>query len=250
MSGHSKWSTIKHKKAINDAARGKVFSKLARSISMAIKSGGGVDPDTNYKLRMAIDVAKAANMPKVNIERALSRGREGGELEEVTYEGFGPGKIAVIVDVATDNRNRTGQEMKVLFERGGGQLAGPGAVSYNFQSRGMILVKLDEDSETQMLNLIDMGVDDIEEVESGLEVYVEPDRLCETRERLEKGGVKIISAELVRRPNNFQNISDSKMAAKALSFLEAFEDHDDVQKVYANLKIEDNVMKDISSAST
>ncbi len=250
MSGHSKWSTIKHKKAINDAARGKVFSKLARGISMAIKTGGGADPDTNYKLRMAIDTAKAANMPKVNVERALSKGSEGKELDEITYEGFGPEKIAVLVDVATDNRNRTGQEMKMIFEKGGGQLVGPGAVSYNFQSKGMLLVKLDKDSETQMLNLIDMGVDDIEETQDGLEVCVEPDKLRETRERLEKGGIEIISAELIRKPNNFVNISDSKIAGQTLSFLEALEDHDDVQKVYANLNIEDSVAKEISSTSS
>lgn len=141
MSGHSKWSTIKRKKETSDAARGKLFSKLSRAISIAVKTGGGPDPSSNSKLKVAIDAAKSANMPKINTERAISRGGGKDNLEEITYEGFGPLSIGVLVEVTTDNRNRSGQDIKVLFEKGGGRLGGPGSVSHNFESKGLLLVK-------------------------------------------------------------------------------------------------------------
>lgn len=243
MSGHSHYATIKRQKEAKDAARGQIFSKLAKAISVAVKTGGGANPETNYKLRVAIDKAKAANMPKANIERAISKGTGGGTLEEVTYEGFGPGGIAIIVEAATDNRNRTVQEIKGFFERGGGNLAGPGAVSFNFEPKGLLVIKKKKDTETQMLELIDLGVEDIDEVEDGLEIYVEGNKLGETKKVLEKGGFEVISSELVQKPKALQTVPDEKTAAKALAFLNNLENHEDIQKVFANLDIPDEVMK-------
>ena len=246
MSGHSKWSTIKHKKEATDAARGKLFSKLSRAISIAVKTGGGPDPSANHKLKVAIDAAKTANMPKSNIERALRQARgKLGELEEMTYEGFGPGGINVIVEVATDNRNRTGQEIKAIFERGGGGLAGPGAVSFNFEPRGLFVVSKTGDSEEQILKLIDLGVEDVEETEDGIEVYVDPSDFSEVKKRAEDAGFKVTSAELFQKPKNLQVVSDKTLASKILSFLEKLEDHDDVQKVFANLDIPEEILKQI-----
>ena len=242
MSGHSHYATIKRQKETKDAARGQKFSKLAKAISIAVKTGGGANPDTNYKLRVAIDKAKAANMPKVNTERAISKGTK-GTLEEIKYEGFGPGGIAVILEVATDNRNRTAQEIKGLFERGGGSLAGPGAVSFNFISKGLLVVKKKKDTEAQILELIDLGVEDVDEVEDGLEIYVEGSKLNETKKALEKEGLKVISSELVQKPKTLQTVSDDKTAAKVLAFLNLLEDYEDVQKVFANLDIPEEVMK-------
>ena len=228
-------------------ARGKLFSKLARAISVAVKTGGSNDPETNYKLRVAIEAAKAANMPKDNIERAISKGSEAKNLEEVTYEGFGPGGVAVMVETATDNRNRTAQEIKGLFERGGGRLAGPGAVSFNFEPRGSILVEKEKDSEAQMLTLIDLGVEDMEEVDGSIEVFVEPDKLSEVKEEIEMVGFKVTSTELVQRPKNYVTVADEKQAAKTLSFLRNLEAHDDVQKVFANVDIPQPILKKIET---
>lgn len=247
MSGHSKWSTIKRKKEATDIARGKLFSKLSRAISVAVKTGGGPDPDANAKLRMAVEQAKTANMPKVNVERALKRGAGKESLEEVTYEGFGPGGMGVIVEVATDNRNRTGQEIKGIFERGGAGLAGPGAVSYNFEPKGLLVVKKEKSPEEQMLELIDTGVDDVEEVEDGIEIYVDPNELSEKKTKLEKQGFTVTSVGLVQEPKSLQVIDDPAAASKALSFLDRLEEHDDVQKVFANVDISDDVLAQINS---
>jgi len=247
MSGHSHYATIKRQKESKDLAKGKIFSKLAREISIAVKSGGGPSPDSNYKLRVAMDKARAANMPKVNIERAISKGSGGEALEEVTYEGFGPEGIAVMVETATDNRNRTGQEIKGIFERGGGGLAGPGAVSFNFTSRGLLVIKKDKDSEEQMLKLIDLGVEDLEETGDGIEAYVESSKLGEIRDKLEKDNFQISSAELVQKPKNYQTVSNEEKAKKVLSFLDKLEDNDDVQKVFTNLDIPEEILKKISN---
>jgi YebC/PmpR family DNA-binding regulatory protein len=245
MSGHSHYSTIKRQKEVNDAARGQVFSKLGRAISIAVKTGGGSNPDSNYKLRVAIDKARAANMPKINVERAISKGTGSGTLEEITYEGFGPGGIAVMVEVATDNRNRSGQEIKNMFEKGGGSMAGPGAVSFNFEPRGFLIIKKNKNTEEQMLALIDLGVEDMEEIDDGIEVYVDAHVLSETKEKLEDKSFKVISTELVQRPKNYQSITDEKTASKILSFLDNLEKHDDVQKVFANFNIPENILEKI-----
>lgn len=246
MSGHSKWATIHRQKESKDAARGNLFSKLTRAIQIAVKSSGGVDPESNFKLRVAIEKAKAANMPKENVERAISKAAESGAMEEATYEGFGPEGIAVMVEIATDNKNRTGQEIKNLFERAGGRLAGPGSVSFNFEHKGLIVVRKEADFESQMLKLIDLGVEDIEESDSELEAYVNPEKLAETREKLESAGFTVISFELTQKPKVFVDIHDNNRASKVLSFLNSLQENEDVQKVYANLDIPDEIMKQVA----
>lgn len=236
MSGHSKWSTIKRQKEANDHVKGKLFSKMGRAISVAVKAGGGSDPASNYKLRVVIDQARASNMPKSNIERAVSKASEVGNIEEVTYEGFGPAGVSVIVETATDNRNRTGQEMKNVFERSGGSLGGPGSVAFNFDSKGLIVVEKN-DAEKQILELIDAGVEDFEETEDGIEVYVSPTKVSEKRQDLEDKGFKIMSASLVKKPKNLVSITDKDAALKVVSFLEKIEENEDVQEVFANVNI-------------
>jgi YebC/PmpR family DNA-binding regulatory protein len=248
MSGHSHYATIKRKKEARDAQRGKLFSKLSRAISVAVKTGGGPDPDANSKLRMAIEQAKAANMPKDNIKRAIDKGKGSGEnLEEFSYEGFGPHGIYVLVEVATDNRNRAGQEIKNIFERGGGHLAGPGAVSFNFDRKGLIVVKKKADFEEQFLKLIDMGVEDAEDSQAGIEVYVSAEALSEIVEKLKEARYKILSSELVMRPKNYTTISEVDKAAKTLSFLDDLEQLEDVQKVYVNLDIPQETLEQIGN---
>lgn len=243
MSGHSHYATIKRQKEAKDVEKGRIFSKLARAISIAAKIGGA-DPESNYKLRMAIEQARAANMPKENIERAISKGvGEGEVLEEVAYEGFGPGGIAVFVEAATDNRNRTSQEIKNLFERGGGNLAGPGSVSFNFEPKGLIVVKKESNIEEQILKLIDLQVDDLEEANDAIEVYVSPDRLSEVRDKIQNLGFTVISLELIKKPKSLVTINEVGLAQKVLQFLEGIENHSDVQKVFTNLDIPDAVLK-------
>ncbi|MBI2065904.1 YebC/PmpR family DNA-binding transcriptional regulator [Candidatus Woesebacteria bacterium] len=245
MSGHSHYATIHRQKEAKDAQKGQIFSKLAKEIAIAVKSEGP-DPSSNFKLRVAMDRARAANMPKDNVERAISSGSSSAaNLEETIYEGFGPSGIAVMVSAATDNRNRTSQEVKNLFERAGGRLAGPGSVSFNFENKGLLVIEKKAEAETQMLTLIDMGVEDIEETDDGLEVYVSPDKLTQTRKKLQDGGFSITSTELFMKPKNLQTISDPALAKKALAFLESLEEHEDVQRVYANLDIPDAVLSQV-----
>lgn len=247
MSGHSHYATIHRQKELKDAKRGQTFSKLAKEIAIAVKSGGP-DPSSNFKLRVVMDKAKTANMPKENIERAISSGSSSAEnLEEATYEGFGPSGIAIIIIATTDNRNRTGQEIKNLFERAGGRLAGPGAVSFNFENKGFMLIEKTSDPETQILNLIDLGVEEVEETDDGIEVYVAPEKLSEMRKKLEEAGFNITSTELYMKPKVLQTIASPADAKKALSFLEVLDDHEDIQKVYANLDVPQEVVSQISS---
>lgn len=241
MSGHSKWSTIKRQKAANDQARGRLFSKLSRAISIAVKSGGNDDPEMNHKLRMAIDQAKASNMPKSNIERAIKRAGETGNIEEVSYEGYGPENIAVVVEAATDNRNRTVQEIKNIFERVGGSLGGPGSVSYMFETKGHLAVKK-VNAEEQILNLIDLGVEDVEESEDAIEVYTPPADTHEIKKAIEELGYEVISAEVIQKPKTYQNLTEDTKIKKVFDFLDRLEDHDDVQKVFANVDIPDDMV--------
>ena len=242
MSGHSHFATIKRQKESKDAARGNIFSKLAKAISIAAKTGGGPDPDSNFKLRVAIDKARGFNMPKDNIERALKQAQGGLDVEEATYEGFGPSGIAVMVEVATDNRNRTGQEIKNIFERAGGRLAGPGAVSFNFESKGQLVVQKEVDTESQMLKLIDLGVEDLEESDDGIEVHVAPEKLSSIRKSLEEAGFIITLTELVQKPKNYQTVLDASSAKKAVGFLDSLSELEDVQKVFANLDVPEEVL--------
>ena len=244
MSGHSHFATIKRQKAVNDAAKGNLFSKLARAIMIAAKSGP--DPDMNFKLRFEIEKARAASMPKENIERAIAKATtEAANLEEINYEGFGPGGISVIVSVATDNKNRSAQEVKNVFERSGGTFAGPGAVSFNFENKGFILVKKNNEPEMQMLSMIDLGVEDVSETEDGLEVYTAPENLNEVRKKFEQAGFEMTETELIMKPKTLQTVDDPSTASKAMSFLETLEALDDVSRVFTNLDVPDEVMKQI-----
>lgn len=233
MSGHSHYAQIHRQKGLNDAKKGNLFSKLARAISIAVKTGGA-NLDANLKLKVAIEKAHAASMPKDNVERAIAKGTGSGEdLTEVSYEGFGPGGVAVIVEAATDNKNRTAQEIKNLFERSGGSLAGPGAVLFNFEPKGYLLVEKSGNTESQMLSMIDMGVEDVSEVEEGIEVYTEPNKLSETRKKFEEVGFKVSETELVMKPKNLVTLPEDT-AQKLEKFLDSLDEYDDVQKVFTN----------------
>jgi len=234
MSGHSHYATIKRQKEAKDSVKGRIFSRHAKAIALAIKAGGSADPELNSKLRFAIEQAKADNLPKANIERILQRSQEMGDLEEVVYEGYGPLGVGVVVDAVTNNRNRTSQEIKNIFERAGGRLAGPGSVSYNFELKGMFTVKKKDDVESQMLNLIDLGVEDVFEAEDGIEIYVAPEQFQETRNKLLEKSFEIISSELTKRPKNYLIVENENDAKRIMSFLDALEEHDDVQGVYSN----------------
>lgn len=237
MSGHSKWSTIKHKKELTDKKKGKAFSKVAKAISIAVKEGKGGDPQTNPRLRLAIEQARAVNMPKDNIKRAIERGlgKEGeGNLETIIYEGFGPVKTMIIVECITDNKNRTTSEIKSFFERVGGGLGSPGSVSYLFQRKGMILIAKDKDVENQILKLIDLAIEDVEEAEEGLIVFTKPEDLSSFREQIEKSGFNIKKFNLEWFPKAPLIIKDVTTKEKIINFLNRLEEREDVQKVYCN----------------
>ena len=235
MSGHSHFATIKRQKGLKDAAKGNIFGKLSKNISIAIKSGGSTNPDMNFKLRIAIDKAKESNMPKDNIDRILKNAEGRMEnIEEITYEGFGPYCVGDLIEVVTDNKNRSAQEFKNILEKAGGNLASPGAVSYNFEHKGYILLKKDEDVDSQMLTLIDLGVDDVKESEDGLEVFVHPETLKNIKQKIEDAGFTIITTELRMEPKNYIEIDNPEHIEKVTNFLESIEEHDDVQKVYSN----------------
>jgi len=238
MSGHSKWSTIKRQKETADKKRGMVFSKLAKAISIAAREGA--DPESNFKLRLAVEKAKQANMPKDNIGRALRRAQ--GKLaemrfEEAVYEGYGPAGIAVMAEAVTDNKNRTTSEIKNIFERGGGRLAGPGAVAYQFGKVGMITVKKPEKVEEAILSIIDMGVEDVEEAVDAIEVFTRPGKLDDTAKKLQETNFSVQDKELVMRPKAIVKITEGEKKEKILKFMDILEAHDDVQKVFANFDL-------------
>jgi len=240
MSGHSHFATIKRQKGANDAAKGNLFSKLARNIMIAAKNGG--DPDMNFKLRFEIEKAREASMPRENIDRAIAKATtEAAKLEEITYEGFGPGGVSFMVEVASDNKNRTAQEMKNIFDKGGGNLAGPGAVSFNFESKGFMLIKKTENPEEEMLKLIDAGVEDVNEVEDGIEVYTAPEKLGDTHKTLSALGFEITSVEPQMKPKNLVTITDPAVAKKVINLIDGLEELEDVSKVFTNLDVPDEV---------
>ena len=244
MSGHSHYATIKRQKATNDAAKGNLFSKMARAIMIAAKNGA--DPDMNFRLRFEMDKARAASMPKENIERAIAKATsEASNLEEITYEGFGPGGFGVMVEVMSDNKNRTAQEISNVFEKGGGNLAGPNAVAFNFESKGFMLVKKTADPDSQMLELIDLGAEDINDSSDGFEVYVVPNMLGQIHKKFVEKGFTVTETELQMKPVNFLTITDPAGATKAIQFLDDMENMDDVQKVFSNLDIPDEVMQNL-----
>jgi YebC/PmpR family DNA-binding regulatory protein len=244
MSGHSKWSQIKRQKGVNDVKRGAAFTKVARDIAIAARAGGA-DPDGNFKLRLAIEKARGVNMPADNIKRAIERGAGGGEteqFEEITYEGYGSGGVAIIVEAATDNRNRTAADVRAIFTKHGGQLAGSGAVAWQFEQRGLITLALDgQDADDLALMAIDAGADDVDTDSDPLEIYTGPTELEAVRRGLEAAGVKIESAELIMQPTNTVEV-DAARARGNLRLIEHLEDHEDVQRVTANFEIPDEVM--------
>lgn len=241
MSGHSHFATIRRQKEANDSAKGKVFSKMAKAIAVAVREGGGPDPDSNYKLRVAIETARGENVPKDNIKRAIENASSVGNMEEIQYEGFGPGGVNVVVQTMTDNRNRTVQELKNIFDRAGGTLGGPNSVAFNFEKKGFILVNKSGNADEQMLKLIDLGAEDVNETGDGIEVYVSADKLFEVRKALEEAGFVVTQTELIEKPKNLQSISNPNDARKFLSFIDTLDDNDDVQKVFTNADIPDNL---------
>lgn len=247
MSGHSKWATIKRQKGANDAKRGVLFTKLSKAITIAVQQGGGVtDPDGNFRLRLAVEAARGANMPKDNIERAISRagGKEGANLEEGLYEGFGPGGFSVIVESLTDNKQRTVSDVKMVFDKNGGSLGNQGSVQYQFEKKGMITVEKGGRSLDEVfLIAADNGAEDVEEAGDEVLVYTLAEDLARVRNALMEQGLTVKGAELTWKPIVINTISDKTMAEKALSFLEKLEDLDDVQKVYANFDIPEEVMQ-------
>ncbi|MDO4564159.1 MAG: YebC/PmpR family DNA-binding transcriptional regulator [Clostridia bacterium] len=239
MSGHSKWANIKNKKEKTDAQRGKIFTKIGREIAIAVKEGGGGDPSNNSKLRDVIAKAKANNMPNDNIMRSIKKATgEGGSVnyEEVVYEGYGPGNLAVIVNVLTDNRNRIAAEMRHIFSKSGGNIGASGSVAWMFNKRGVIVIErtalMDEDE--VMMQALEAGAEDFEAKDDAFEIYTAPTDFSSVREQLEGCGYEFISAEISMLPQNTANISDPETIEKIERFLERLDDNDDVQEVYHN----------------
>jgi len=242
MSGHSKWATIKHKKAATDAKRGRVFTRLIREISIAARSGGG-DPDTNPRLRTAVATAKNENMPNENIERAILRGTgqlEGEQYEEVMFEGYGPGGVGMLIQVVTTNRNRAVGEMRHVISKNGGNMAEAGAVGWMFHRKGEIVVPKEAASEDSLLGIVlDAGGEDLKDDGSSWYIVTPPDALESVREALTKAGIKPTSAELSMVPQNYIKLTGPQ-AQQMLRLVEALEEHDDVQHVYANFDIDES----------
>jgi YebC/PmpR family DNA-binding regulatory protein len=248
MAGHSKWAGIKHKKAIVDARRGKLFTKLARAITVAAKEGGG-DPEGNPALALAIQKAKDASMPKDNIERAVAKGTgEGGDadaLEHVTYEGYGPGGVAILVEATTDNRNRTGAEIRHLFSKQGGNLGEPGSVAYLFDKTGTIVVDSARYSEDDLMVAIDAGASDIAMDDDVFEVLTDPSDLTSVRAALQEAGVEIESSEVAQRPRSLVPL-DEEGAVKVMRLVDALEEQDDVDAVHANFDVDAEVLERVA----
>jgi YebC/PmpR family DNA-binding regulatory protein len=249
MSGHSKWSTIKRAKGITDAKRGALFTKVAREISVAARQGGG-DPDANYRLRLAVEKARSVNMPSDNIKRTIDKATGGGEAdqyEEIVYEGYGPGGVAVLVEAQTDNRNRTAAEVRSMFTKSGGQLAGSGAVAWQFEPRGLISVPRGSlDADEIALAAIDAGAEDVDtEDETTIEVYTTPGELESVRQALEGAGIPVESAEATMVAKQTVEL-DSNKARQALRLVELLEDLDDVSRVTANFDIPEDVYAEVA----
>ncbi|MCP4269908.1 MAG: YebC/PmpR family DNA-binding transcriptional regulator [Candidatus Brocadiaceae bacterium] len=248
MSGHSKWSTIKHKKGAADAKRGKIFSKLAKAITSAARQGGG-NPDMNLKLQYAIDSAKSENMPKDNIERAILKGTgelgAGTILYECLYEGYGSNGIAVLVEILTDNKNRTASEIRKIFERGGGNLGESGCVSWMFQKKGLITIGISEIDEDKLMALVlDAGCEDLQIEDGKYQIDCETKDFNSVKKMLQDEGIKIELAEISWIPNTLIELDKAK-GRSVISFMEKLENHDDVQCVYANLSLSQDIMDEL-----
>jgi len=247
MSGHSKWSSIKHKKGALDAKRGKIFTKIIKEITVAARLGGG-DPDGNPRLRTAILAAKGQNMPGDNITRAIKKGTgelEGVHYEEVTYEGYGPGGAAIFLEAMTDNKNRTVSEIRAALGKAGGNLGENGCVAWMFQQKGLITVKTESKDEDELMELaIDVGADDMQTVDSRYEITTTVENFEDVRKALEDEGISMETAEITRIPANTVAVDESKGKA-LLKLMDILEDHDDIQKSYSNFDIPDDVMNAI-----
>jgi len=242
MSGHSKWANIKRRKEAQDQKRGKIFSKLARLIAVAVREGGSPDPAANAKLRLAIERAKAENMPKENIQRAIESAVKKKEaVEELLLEGYAPGGIAVLVEAVTDNRQRTIQEIKNIFQKNGGSLSEPGAVAFQFETKGMI--EIEPLNDEKMLALIDLGVEDFETGKQATILWLSPNQLEAIKDKISQMGVKVKRADLVRRPKSLLQVNDPSKARATLNLLEALEHHNDVQRVFANFEVPDQYLE-------
>jgi YebC/PmpR family DNA-binding regulatory protein len=250
MSGHSHWATIKHKKGAVDAKRGKLWSKLSRAIIIAARHGGG-DPNMNLKLRYAIDKARQVSMPKDNIERAIKRGTgdvEGLIFEEITYEGYGPGGVAILVEVVTDNRNRTASEVRKIFERSGGKMGSAGCVAYLFERKGLLSVNVaDTDEDTLMSIALDAGADDLKQAGSTFDITCDPAHFNAVQEALQKAGLTPLVAEISQLPK-VPTETETETAKKVLRLQEALDDHDDVQNVYTSLHLTEEVAAEMANS--
>lgn len=248
MSGHSHWAGIKHKKAANDAKRGKLWSKIARMIIVAAKAGGG-DPDQNLTLRYSIDKAKGANMPKDTIEKAIKKGT--GELgaisyEDVLYEGYAPGGVAIMMDGLTDNRNRTGPEIKKIFEKRGGSLGASGCVAWMFEKKGLFTVSVDDVKEDDLMEIVlTAGAEDMENLGEVFEITCEPAAFEDIKGALAENEIATQVADLSMVPQNTIPVDNAETAKKLLALMEEFEDHDDVQNVYANFDIAEEILSEL-----
>ena len=250
MSGHSKWASIKHKKAATDAKRGQLFTKLARAIAVAAREGGG-DPDSNFTLAAAIEKAKGYSMPKDNIQRAIDRGTGAGgsdeQIERVVYEGYGPGGAAILVDTLTDNRNRTGADVRNAFDKAGGSLGEPGSVAWQFEKKGVVLVDGDRYSEDDLMAAIDAGAEDVGLDGDVVKVTAAPARLAGVREAIEAAGVEVEAAELVMEPSAVVEISGESEARALIRLIESLDDHDDVEAVHANFDIPEQLLEQVAA---
>jgi len=245
MSGHSKWATIKHKKGAVDKARGKLFNKIARQLEVAAREGGG-DVTTNATLRTVVQKAKAAQMTNDAIDRAVKRGtgeNDGGTYEAITYEGYAPGGVALLIDVLTDNRNRTGSEIRNIFTKMGGSMAEPGAVGWQFKRQGIVLVGGHVSEDDVMLTALDAGADDVADDGGTWRITCDPSRTFEIKAALEAAGFEVISADSPMVSETLVPVTEIEDAKKVLRILEAIEDNDDVQDVYSNFDIDDDVLE-------
>lgn len=246
MSGHSKWSTIKRKKGAQDARRGQIFSKLTKEITVAARLGGG-DPSANPRLRAAIEAAKAENMPKDNIERAIKKGTGelvGDQYEEVSYEGYGPAGVALLVESLTDNKNRTVSDLRYLFSKYGGSMGEAGCVAWMFDKKGVIVFDKQAVDEDELLEAaLEAGADDLQVGESEYEVLTDPKNFEDVKQALEKKGFSYLLAEIQMHPKSTVHIEDEKAAQQVLKLMESLEDHDDVQHVFANFDIPDRILE-------
>lgn len=240
MSGHSKWSTIKRQKGAKDAARGAIFTKLGNNIAIAAR--GGADPETNFSLRLAIEKAKAANMPMANIQRSIDRVKDKSvdQLQEVTYEGYGPGGVAIIVEAATDNLNRTYPEVRLAFSKHGGSIAEKGSVVFQFNRKG--LIRVNSSGDENLLKLLDLGAEDVIEENGEFLVYTEPNDLAKVRDNIRKDGFEIADVELTYVPNTTIEIKDKETAGKVMRLMDALDELDDVSNTFTNFEIDERLI--------